>query len=259
MNFYKSNVHLGKNTPVLFLNGAFCNSLIWGENYLDYFLENGFDCYTHDYINTPSTSFDDYVYQIIECIDAIGEPPVIVAHSMGAAVIQKLYSQYKIEFPAWVLIAPTPPREYFKTALSIRLFNYSLYCNFVEMQLQGAQAIKPRNIKYALFSSSFNVEKAKDYMPMICPMPDSVITSAIFLNIDDVDLQVNFPVLLQAASNDVLVSGRCMDITKKTYNQKVTQYNCGHGIMLDRQWQSAACDAVEFINQCIEVKLTDVA
>jgi len=258
MKLFKSAVNT-KRTPVLFLNGAYCNSKIWEENYLDYYLENGFNCYTLDYENHSKATIDDYVQQVLACIEQIGEVPVIVAHSMGAGVIQKLYAEHKVEFPAWVLMAPIPPRGYRNTVNAIGATSLSLSVGLCKMQTFGKKYASEETLKYVLFSSKYDDRSVKPYVDMICDMPASVAKSANNLHIENEDLQVGFPVFLQAAKRDVLVSETCMNTCRATYKVPVTQYNCGHAIMLDHQWERAAKDSVKFINQHVELKISDVA
>ena len=67
------------------------------------------------------------------------------------------------------------------------------------------------------------------------------------LNIQDEDLKVDFPVFLQAAKQDRLISSKSLDMVEKTFKVKAKYYNAGHAIMLDNCWKEAANDTIKWL------------
>lgn len=103
--------------PLLFVHGAYVGAWCWAEHFLAHFSAAGFDAYAvslrgHGGSNGSDGlawhSIEDYVDDVVEAIDTIGAPPVLVGHSMGAFVIQKLLERRAA--PAAVLLAPVPPQ-----------------------------------------------------------------------------------------------------------------------------------------------------
>lgn len=241
--------------PILFLHGAYCDSWVYKEHFLEYFSNQGFDCYTLDFQTEASFSLlspitlQTYVDQVLEAIDEIGVVPIIVAHSMAGAVIQKLYQKHKIKFPAWVLIAPAPARNFYESSQNMLINNTSLFSQMYMFQLFGKNFASDTLVKQAMFSDSFDEKKANSYIDYVKTMPNSLVFDILTTNIPDKDLQVKFPILLQAAKQDRLISAKCISLIEKTYNIKAIYYNSGHAIMLDNQWQKSADDIIKFINK----------
>ncbi|HAG52354.1 MAG TPA: hypothetical protein DCL21_01035, partial [Alphaproteobacteria bacterium] len=255
MKFTSAKAQTKQHKPVLFLHGAYCDSFVWEEHYINYFSEKGFDCYSLDFESEESlfslnpTTVNTYVNQVLECIKQIGEPPIIVAHSMGAAVIQKLYSKYKIEFPAWVLMTPTPPRGYHISSQMMMLSDPTLFNQMYMLQMLGKNFVDPGLAKHVLFADDFDEKKAESYLPMIKSMPHSLVYDVMTMVLCDQDLKVDFPVMLQAAESDKLITRTDVETVEKTYDIKATYYDSGHAIMLDKSWKTAADDVIVFLEE----------
>ncbi|MCP4356128.1 MAG: alpha/beta hydrolase [Proteobacteria bacterium] len=239
--------------PMLFLHGAYCDSRVWKEHFVNYFVEKGFDCYLIDFkaedisFTMKPTTLNTYVDQVLKIINEIGEAPIVVAHSMAAAVMQKLYQQTSMKFPAWVLMTPAPPRSFYESSQEMLLNNPTLFSQMYMLQLMGKSFVTPSLAKLALFSDDFDEKKAMSFLSMASDMPGSLVFDMMMMNIPDKDLQVKFPVMIQAAKQDRLVSANNLRLTEKTFKVKAKYYNSGHAIMLDKEWKRAADDIAKFI------------
>lgn len=253
MEFLSANAKLKQKNPILFLHGAYCDSWVWKEYFLDYFSEQGYDCYTLDFkdedtlLTMNPTTLNTYASQVLNAINQIGEVPIIVAHSMGAAVMQKLFKSRKLDFPAWILMTPAPARNMYEASQEMLFKNPHLFSQMYLLQMLGSAFVDPGLAKHALFSDDFSDEKAKSYLPHIKSMPNSLIFDVMTLNIDDADLKADFPVFIQAAKHDRLLTSANIELVEKTFNTKAKYYNSGHALMLDNSWEEVADDINEFI------------
>lgn len=102
--------------PVVFVHGGSHGSWLW-EQWLPYFAGAGRDSYAFSWYNHTNSralpkeefvrrSILDVTRELQTVVSHVGDTPVLVAHSMGAAAVQK----YAEEFPvaAQVLLAPVP-------------------------------------------------------------------------------------------------------------------------------------------------------
>jgi len=260
MKFTSAKSQTKQHKPVLFLHGAYCDSFVWDEYYIKYFSEKGFDCYSVDFENEESlftlnpTTINTYVNQVLDCIKKIGEPPIIVAHSMGAAVVQKLYAKHKIDFPAWILMTPTPPRGYGMSSQMMMLTDPTLFNQMYLLQMLGKSFVDPGLAKHVLFAEDFDDKKAESYLHNIKSMPHSLVYDVMTMVISDKDLKVDFPVMLQAADYDKLVTRADVETVENTYDIKANYYDSGHALMLDKSWKVAADDAIAFIEENVKQK-----
>lgn len=258
MEFLSANNLVKQEYPILFLHGAYCDSWVWKEHFLEYFSNKGFDCYTLDFELEQSlytmcpTTLNTYVNQVLEAIKKIGRPPILVGHSMAGAVMQKLYQQHQIEFPAWVLMAPAPPRNFYESSQEMLMNNPMLFSQMYMLQMLGKQFVSPTLAKHALLSDEFDDKKAASYVSLVKGMPNSVVVDIMTLNIPDSELQVKFPVMLQSAKQDRLISSKNTAIVEKAFGIKAKYYNSGHALMLDNEWKSVAADIIKFIEKKVK-------
>jgi pimeloyl-ACP methyl ester carboxylesterase len=111
---------------VIFIHGAWSSGDVW-NNYKNHFSEKGHKTLspTFSYHATTTNdsligmSMEDYVSEIREIVKSLNNPPVIVAHSMGCIIAQRLAIEDLIE--KMILIAPPanygmmPPSESIKS------------------------------------------------------------------------------------------------------------------------------------------------
>ncbi|MEV5470415.1 alpha/beta hydrolase [Actinospica acidiphila] len=108
-----------KGPPVVFVHGGSHGSWLW-EQWLPYFAASGrhsyaFSWYNHtNSRNLPKEEFVrrsmlDVTRELRTVISHVGDTPVLVAHSMGAAAVQKYAEQFPVA--AQVLLAPVPSQD----------------------------------------------------------------------------------------------------------------------------------------------------
>ncbi len=114
------------NKIVVFIHGAWSTGDVW-NNYKTYFSEKGYKTLSPTFSHHTTTknnsligvSMEDYVSEIREIITSLNNPPIIVAHSMGCIIAQRLAMEGLIE--KMILIAPPvnygmmPPSESIKS------------------------------------------------------------------------------------------------------------------------------------------------
>ena len=87
-----------RKNPLLFVHGNFHGSWLW-RYFLEYFSSRGVSCYALNFRGHWLSSghaelgkavVEDYVRDVGECLAAIGAETVLVGHSMGGVVCQKV-------------------------------------------------------------------------------------------------------------------------------------------------------------------------
>jgi len=99
------------NKNVVFIHGALSTGSVW-DNYKTYFSEQGFNTTspTFSYHSVQrddslvGVSMEDYVSQIREILKTHDNPPIVVAHSMGCVIAQRLAMEGLVG--KMILIAP---------------------------------------------------------------------------------------------------------------------------------------------------------
>jgi non-heme chloroperoxidase len=102
--------------PLLFVHGGYCDSWCWEPYFLPFFAGQGYASHAlslrgHGASGGHSTLFvtglDDYAADVERVVSTLPEPPVLIGHSMGAAVIERLMGVHPVRAAA--LLAPVPP------------------------------------------------------------------------------------------------------------------------------------------------------
>jgi non-heme chloroperoxidase len=106
----------GRKPPLLFVHGGYCDSWCWEPYFLPFFAAKGYAAHAvslrgHGASGGRETLFvaglDDYAGDVERIASTLSAPPVLIGHSMGAAVVERLMGVHPIR--AAVLIAPVPP------------------------------------------------------------------------------------------------------------------------------------------------------
>jgi Lysophospholipase len=97
----ESHPKKASKTPILFIHGANMAAWCWNEKFMPYFSELGHPTYAVDLRGhgkssgqeqLSSNSIADYVNDIERVIAEIGEPPILIGHSLGGLIVQKSLS-----------------------------------------------------------------------------------------------------------------------------------------------------------------------
>jgi pimeloyl-ACP methyl ester carboxylesterase len=102
--------------PLLFVHGGYCDAWCWEPYFLPWFAAQGFSSHALSLRGHGSSGgheslfvagLDDYVADVEHVAASLPSPPVLIGHSMGAAVVERLLTTRPIRAAA--LMAPVPP------------------------------------------------------------------------------------------------------------------------------------------------------
>ncbi len=106
----------GRKPPLLFIHGGYCDGWCWDRHFLPWFADRGYAAHAlslrgHGASGGHETLFvaglDDYAADVEHVVSRLPVPPVLIGHSMGAAVIERLMATRPVRAAA--LLAPVPP------------------------------------------------------------------------------------------------------------------------------------------------------
>jgi len=105
-----------RKPPLLFIHGGYCDAWCWEPYFLPWFAAKGWPAYAlslrgHGTSSGADTLFiaglDDYVADVEHVAGQLAAPPVLIGHSMGAAVCERMMATRPIRGAA--LMSPVPP------------------------------------------------------------------------------------------------------------------------------------------------------
>jgi pimeloyl-ACP methyl ester carboxylesterase len=112
----RGNGRNGSKPPLLFIHGGYCDSWCWDPYFLPWFAERGYATHAlslrgHGTSGGHETLFiaglDDYAADVEHVASRLPTAPVLIGHSMGAAIVERLMATRPVRAAA--LLSPVPP------------------------------------------------------------------------------------------------------------------------------------------------------
>ncbi len=231
---------------LLFVHGAFAGAWIWAEHFLPYFAAHGFPVYALSLRGHGQSrggdalawhSLADYVDDLEEAIDALAEAPVLVGHSMGAAVVMKYLE--RAAAPAAALLAPVPPHGLLPASLALALSQPSLFAELNALLAGGAASLEA--LHKALFAGPMPAERLLAYHRRFQRESSRAIWDLTLFDLPPSWRMRRPPMLVLLAERDALFplepsrSGfAAIGLRAEVLDE------LGHAVMLEPGWQRAA-------------------
>lgn len=240
--------------PILCLHGAFGGAWMWTEAFLPAFARLGrpaaaLSLRGHGGSQGRSelghATLAEYGSDVLRAIDAFPEPPILVAHSLGGLLAQRLLGQRVLR--ALILLAPLPPDGMLLITPRLLATAPGLWFAMLDV-LAGDHLGAVGQMRHASFSPHVAPEEVERFMSMMVAEGRSVlleihlpvpVASAFLLGI---------PALVLAGGRDKLVPA---DATMRTalyhWADRRVIDQAGHMIPLEPAAEEIACDIVGWL------------
>jgi len=112
----RANSRGNNRPPLLFVHGGYCDAWCWEAHFLPWFAARGYAAHAlslrgHGASGGRETLFvaslDDFAVDVAKVAAGLPSPPVLIGHSMGAAIVERLLAAGPVRAAA--LLAPIPP------------------------------------------------------------------------------------------------------------------------------------------------------
>lgn len=242
-------------TPLLFVHGAFGGAWVWEQHFLPWFAERGWLAHAVSLRGHGASEgqekvryarLRDYVADVEEVLADIAPSPVLIGHSLGGMIVQKLLHKRKV--PAAVLMASAPPHGTIGTLFGMAFTNPKLLSELSFSQAVGPDSTEAQAITRALFSEDTSRDLIRRYMPKF--QAESLLINLDLLGLDLppslplLDLQV----LVLGAENDQFIFEGALHATADTYRTKAEIIpRMAHAMMLDHAWEKPAQRIAEWL------------
>ncbi|MDB5368639.1 MAG: alpha/beta hydrolase fold protein [Roseomonas sp.] len=154
-------------TPqLLFLHGAACGAWIWQDGFAETCAEAGFAGQALQFERGPENNpagLGAYVAQARAAIARAGGPVVLVGHSLGALVAQRLLLEPAVRGAA--LLAPVPPEGLWFSSTRLAFADPSLWSEATRMDQPVGQA--DPGLVTTLFGSGMPPAEARRYLALM--------------------------------------------------------------------------------------------
>lgn len=238
--------------PLLFVHGSFHGAWCWAEHFMPFFSAEGYPCYALNLRGHGESggrellddfTLEDYVEDVKAAVAALEEPPVLVGHSYGGAVVQKYLERTPPGCRAAVLVTPPPPRGAHRAAIMRSLRHPLLFARLAPFIAKG----EPPPPARLFFSRRYDREKGDSHMRRLQRQSARVMSE--FKNFE-VGRPAGVPVLVLGAGRDLFTSAKSLGETARFHGGQLEQIpESGHNIMLDDQWQAAAAVMLRWLSR----------
>lgn len=232
--------------PILFLHGIFVGAWCW-QNFLQDFAEHGYDAWAISFRGHGRSSrggafgLNDFVADAQAAVDEIqrvtGQAPIVVGHSMGGLVLQRLMLTRQLA--GAVLMCTMPPQGLLPLAWSNWCLRPLEMLELGQLMLQQKH-VKPEQLKFGLFAQPMDDGTLRRYaLQTVAEAPR--LWSDLMQGSMCTPWLKNCPMALLAASDDTLVPPAITQMTAVSYGIPIHWLEgFGHGVMLERDWQQAS-------------------
>ena len=160
--------------PLVFLHGAFAGAWIWAANYLPWFARHGWEAYAISFRGHGTSAgaaelhefgVADYAEDALSLLRSLDRPAVLVGHSMGGFVAQRIIGLTAIR--AYVLMASVPPMGLSGPAITLAWCQPWLLNRLFEIQCLGMATAGPETLRQAFFHKDLPGHEAAGYLGRI--------------------------------------------------------------------------------------------
>jgi pimeloyl-ACP methyl ester carboxylesterase len=194
-----------------------------------------------------SLRIDDYVGDLAWGLEQCPEPPVLVAHSMGAFVALRLLQRRNLALKGLVLVSPASAATH-RDAAQRMLLDHPLLCGKLQMINSVAQPLWPwimtlAEMRKLMFSPTTARKTAESLWPSL--QHESALAMLEMLQATEADApRTNCPALTLGGRHDTIVPA---DVAARVSQWLPSELqilpDLGHVMMLDDNWRQAA-DAI---------------
>ena len=241
--------------PLLFLHGGYMDSRSWDAHFLPYFAERGHHCHALDFsghgrsdghADRDALSVDDYLADSLQVIGAIGRKPVVIGHSMGALIAERILE--RSQAVAGVLISPVPANGTLESAMKL-LLRYPQFLREVANIGRGrvsAQVL--RLLKEVYFSPTTTPETLLRFTELVQPESVRAICDLTLVGWRWPARRPELPVLVVTGELDtVFPPSMILPVAKRWNAELQIVADTGHALILDEHWQTGAAGVLGWL------------
>jgi pimeloyl-ACP methyl ester carboxylesterase len=243
--------------PLLFVHGGYVDARCWQAHFLPYFASRGFDCYAldlsghgHSETRAPldTLSLDDYLADVLQVIADLGRTPVVIGHSMGAFLAERVLEQSLAS--AGVLMSPVPPHGTLESAMNLHL-RYPQFLREVSRMTRGAfDSDGLRVLKEVYFTPATRPEVVLRLAQLVQPESLRAICDMALLCWRWLPKVPDRPVLVVGGELDAVFPPHMVRRVARRWQAELQIIpDAGHAMILDQHWKACAACIVGWLER----------
>jgi pimeloyl-ACP methyl ester carboxylesterase len=247
----------GRKPPLLFVHGGYSDAWFWEPYFLPWFAQKGYAAHAlslrgHGRSGGIDTLFvaglDDFVADVEYVAEALPAPPVLIGHSMGAAIVERLLATQPVRAAA--LVAPVPP-------VGLLAMAARLATERPEYLLQLSQfdpSVLSRHVLDALRPYYFSDDVAPEILAQasahLCAESPRVLLDLSMRLQWQLPERGGVPLFVLGAECDRISTPDDVRATAEHHGVEATIVpGLAHMLMLERQWEKPAKELLRWLSR----------
>ena len=243
--------------PLLFVHGAYTAAWCWDEHFLPYFAALGYDAQALSLRGHGGSDgkgslhlhgIGDYVEDVESVVDGFDVPPVVIGHSMGGLITQKLMERHALS--AAVLLASVPPSGLSGSAMRLSVAKPFLFSRMSLMQTTGPAAMDIDTARRVVFSETADDALVRRHAQRMQQESQRALMDMTLFGLPFPSRARRVPTLVLSAGDDVLFSREEGEETARAYGADFQVVpGIAHAMMLEPEWERAAAMLAAWLQQ----------
>lgn len=239
--------------PLLFVHGGFHGAWCWNDHFMPWFAERGFNCHSISYRDHGGSrrtgrhtewQLKDYVEDVHWAIEQLPEKPILIGHSLGGSIVQKIATSANM--PGMILLAPSPIGGSNRAALRMTLAHPGAMIR-AALKKDMAEAL-PAFLSFFLSDDLPEAERARIAERLDGLTSFGAATDAFYTDTPKPQ-PVNMPVLVASGELDWSIPRYKNEKLAKAYGGAHIVVPTAHDIMCDTRWEAAATNILDWLDE----------
>lgn len=248
-----------KKGNLIFIHGVDHGAWVW-KNFMEYFSGYGYDCYalslrghggSEGREDLDNFSLDDYTQDVIQVLSPFSGDAIVVGHSMGGGIVQKLIGEHPGYVKAAILLASIPPCGMDEQVANDMVARAPKGA-FDLLKLANGEPLTLEEVaECPMFGGRIPMDEIKEYYTYLQPESKKATAELYHAIADSYD--VDIPIGVIGSSNDLIFPDREQQLVADAYGVKAVMLkDLCHDMMIDPEWKEAATALQKLLEELIQ-------
>jgi Lysophospholipase len=245
--------------PLLFVHGAYSSAAQWEPFFLPYFARHGYASHalsvrghggSDGRETVKSARLRDYVADVVEVMQSLPAPPVLIGHSLGGMIVQKVLVDHAL--PGAVLMCSAPPHGLLGSSLAAMFTNPLMFFQMSQLQRLGPGAATLDGARRSLFLPDTPDDWIRKVLPRAEPESDAVMMDATFRDLPPSRGRRDVPMLVVGGGRDACITTTAVAETARAFGVAPVMFDdLPHALMLVPEWEQVAATMLRWLQDTI--------
>jgi len=256
---HRGPVSPSQRPPLLFVHGGYVDARCWDLNLLPYFADHGYDCYAVDLSGHGHSegrpvldrlSLDDYLADVLGVVKGLREPPVLIGHSMGAVLAERVLERSRAR--AGVLMSPVPVNGTLESATRLFVSHPSFLVAVAEISRGILDSRGLNALREVYFTPRTPLQRLLEFARLVQPESLRAVADLAFLAWQWPSPTPDLPVFVIGGEHDrVFPPSMIARVARRWHGELHIVPAAGHAMIVDDEWQACAAPVLGWLEKVV--------